>query len=139
MHDVTHIVAVTFLSCVSVAQAEWDSVSYHFTAGEANTVDGPGKAFRTTRPADGTWTASFGASNHFANLRRNYCLVLAASQSPLGPVQVPGVEAFGQDRTTLDRTDGHGSGDGAIASMNRSGCPSGRPKGECWVCSLTAE
>ena len=69
MHDVTHIVVVTFLSCVSVAQAEWDSVSYHFTAGEANTVDGPGKAFRTTRPAGGTWTASFGASNHFANLQ----------------------------------------------------------------------
>ncbi|MHB8971427.1 MAG: hypothetical protein ACYC3X_08955 [Pirellulaceae bacterium] len=69
MHDVTQIVVLTFLSCASVAQAGWDSVSYDFTAGEENTVDGPARAFRTTRPAGGTWTASFGASNHFANLQ----------------------------------------------------------------------
>ena len=78
MHDVAHIVVFTCLACVSVAQAEWDSVSYHFTAGEENTVDGPGKAFRTTRPAGGTWTASFGASNHFANLQSDRIRVHSA-------------------------------------------------------------
>ena len=61
------LVLLVFL-CASLARAEWDSVSYHFTAGEENTVEGPDKACRTTRPAGSRWTASFGASNHVANL-----------------------------------------------------------------------
>lgn len=52
----------------ATVDGDWDNVNYEFTPGEENTVKGPNEAFTSVRPASGAWTASFGVSNHFANL-----------------------------------------------------------------------
>ena len=53
----------------SVASADWANVTYNFTSGEENTVQGPNGTLTSTRPSAGEWTASFGANNHSANLQ----------------------------------------------------------------------
>lgn len=60
--------AITIVCLVSTAVGDWHEVSYHFAEGEANLVQGPGKAFKRARPNSGEWKASFDVSNHVANL-----------------------------------------------------------------------
>ena len=47
---------------------------------EENRVKGPNEAFTSVRPQSGTWTASFGVSNHFANLKGEQIRVYSARQ-----------------------------------------------------------
>lgn len=62
----------------SATAAEWDSVNCDFTAGEENCVKGPNEAFTSVRPRSGPWTASFGVSNHIANLSGEQIRVYSA-------------------------------------------------------------
>ncbi len=66
---ITHWIGLTCLLPFSVSAGEWDAVSYHFTPGEENRVLGPNEAYTSVRPDSGEWTANFGVSNHFANLK----------------------------------------------------------------------
>ncbi len=63
------IALLAAISSHTARAGEWEDVSRHFTPGEENRVLGPNEAFASTRPKSGPWTASFGLSNHFANLK----------------------------------------------------------------------
>jgi hypothetical protein len=76
----THWLVLALVLPLSATAGEWDAVSYHFTPGEENTVKGPNEAFASMRPDSGAWTASFGVSNHFANLKGEPIRVYSARQ-----------------------------------------------------------
>jgi hypothetical protein len=75
-----HCLVLSLLLPISAHPGEWADVSYRFTAGEENRVKGPNQAFTSVRPQSGTWTASFGVSNHFANLKGEQIRVYSARQ-----------------------------------------------------------
>ncbi len=52
----------------AVGRADWESVNFRSAQNEPKMVVGPGRAFSTTRPSAGEWTASFTLANNFANL-----------------------------------------------------------------------
>ena len=61
------------------SRADWTNATYHFAEGEANNVEGPNKAFTSVRPPSGIWTATFGLSNHLANLKGYRIYVYSAN------------------------------------------------------------
>jgi hypothetical protein len=71
-------VALLAWVAVPVGGADWDLLNFRFSRDEENTVKGPGEAFVSVRPSGGPWTASFGAANHFANLKGETIRVYSA-------------------------------------------------------------